>query len=386
MNRGLVCLFFILTFLTASIGVSQTVETIAGPNSGITDGLVRDSQGNLYGSDFDGTSVFKVTPIGEVSQFATGFGHPNGMTIDADDNIYLAATWDHAIYRISPDGEVAQYGPYVQNPNGLVFEPDSDTLIITSYALSSVRKLAPDGTLTDYISGGDLNGPLGLAYDDENTLYVSNFNDGMVFRVVDDELVHLGTIPSGPLWGSNYACGFLTYASGALYGTGIAVNIVYQLTLEGELSEFAGTGDAGMADGPADQATFNLPNGITTNSTGDTLYVSDFNTQAVRMITGFASPVNHNREDLPSGFILAQNYPNPFNPSTRINYYLPLQTTVRLVVLNNLGREVVELINKEQPAGSFSTFFEASSLSSGTYYYQLSTESGSLTRPMILLK
>jgi len=75
----------------------------------------------------------------------------------------------------------------------------------------------------------------------------------------------------------------------------------------------------------------------------------------------------------PEKFQLSQNYPNPFNPTTTINYSLPERAFVTLNVYDLLGREVVELVNKEQSAGRFTVEFLPKSLTSGVYVYRLST-------------
>lgn len=83
---------------------------------------------------------------------------------------------------------------------------------------------------------------------------------------------------------------------------------------------------------------------------------------------------------------LSQNFPNPFNPSTKIEYTLPQQSNVNLVVYDMLGREVATLVDRQQTAGSYTVDFEASSLSSGVYLYRLETGSRTITRKMMLVK
>jgi len=85
-------------------------------------------------------------------------------------------------------------------------------------------------------------------------------------------------------------------------------------------------------------------------------------------------------------FELEQNYPNPFNPSTTISYKLPESSDVTLTVYNMLGQTVSVLVNETQPAGSYSTNFEANQLPSGIYYYRLEAGGTSNVRKMMLLK
>lgn len=91
---------------------------------------------------------------------------------------------------------------------------------------------------------------------------------------------------------------------------------------------------------------------------------------------------------------LSQNYPNPFNSQTTIDYDLPSEATVKLVVYNILGEEVETLANQFQNSGSYSINFNANNLSSGIYYYRLTvmeTEKSNgiafqQTKEMILLR
>ncbi len=88
----------------------------------------------------------------------------------------------------------------------------------------------------------------------------------------------------------------------------------------------------------------------------------------------------------PDEFYLYQNYPNPFNPSTVISYQLPVAGLVTLKVYDLLGNEVATLVNEYRSAGSYEVEFKASSLSSGVYFYKLSTGSFTQTKKLILMK
>jgi hypothetical protein len=87
-----------------------------------------------------------------------------------------------------------------------------------------------------------------------------------------------------------------------------------------------------------------------------------------------------------SEFTLNQNYPNPFNPTTAISYSLLTNSQVRLTVYDLLGREVAVLVNEEKPEGRYSVTWDASSFSSGVYFYQLNAGSYTNTKKLILLK
>lgn len=94
-----------------------------------------------------------------------------------------------------------------------------------------------------------------------------------------------------------------------------------------------------------------------------------------------------NDPEVPRDYSLKQNYPNPFNPVTRIEYSLPEESRVSLIVYDILGREVKRLVDAIESAGVHSAIFDASRLSSGIYIYTLLSDKGTkLTRKMIIMK
>ena len=91
-------------------------------------------------------------------------------------------------------------------------------------------------------------------------------------------------------------------------------------------------------------------------------------------------------EVVPNVFALYQNYPNPFNPTTMISYQLARRSWVSLKVYDILGRNVLTLVEGEQPAGSYHAPFNASQLGSGTYIYRLQAGRFSATQKLLLVK
>jgi hypothetical protein len=89
---------------------------------------------------------------------------------------------------------------------------------------------------------------------------------------------------------------------------------------------------------------------------------------------------------LPSAFALSGNYPNPFNASTVIGYELPTEAHVKLEVYNLTGQKFATLIDTEQEAGYKSVTWDASEVSSGVYFYKLTTGDFTETKRMMLVK
>ena len=115
---------------------------------------------------------------------------------------------------------------------------------------------------------------------------------------------------------------------------------------------------------------------IFAGTSGGGVFRSLESTTSVREVAG----------QLPSSFFLGQNYPNPFNPLTIIEYSLPRSGDVSLIIYNLLGEEVARLVDGFQQAGEYNTNWNASKISSGTYFYRLQAGDFVQTRKMLHLK
>ena len=87
-----------------------------------------------------------------------------------------------------------------------------------------------------------------------------------------------------------------------------------------------------------------------------------------------------------SSFSLHQNYPNPFNPATTIKYSLPQNQFVKINVYDVSGKLVNELVNGYKLAGEYNVNFNALSLPSGIYFYELQAGEFTDTKKMMLIK
>jgi hypothetical protein len=94
---------------------------------------------------------------------------------------------------------------------------------------------------------------------------------------------------------------------------------------------------------------------------------------------------------LPTVYALFQNYPNPFNPETDIQYQIPEDSWVELIVYNVLGQEICTLVDGHREAGKytvrwFGTDNAGKALSSGIYFYRLKAGNYTDVRKMVLMK
>ena len=93
----------------------------------------------------------------------------------------------------------------------------------------------------------------------------------------------------------------------------------------------------------------------------------------------------------PLEFSLLQNYPNPFNSGTTINYILPENSDVEIVIYTLLGHPVKTLVNKRVNSGFHAVSWDGkddsgNTVSGGIYLYRIRATNFTAVRKMLLLK
>ena len=129
--------------------------------------------------------------------------------------------------------------------------------------------------------------------------------------------------------------------------------------------------------------------------------IEDFNSNIDSAALKIPGILNNIKETnlLSNDYQLFQNYPNPFNPVTTIKYSIPANAKgemsnhqpsagagTKLVVYDMLGREVATLVNEDKAPGNYEVVFDASKLSSGVYFYRLTTQGFTASRKMLVVK
>ncbi len=89
--------------------------------------------------------------------------------------------------------------------------------------------------------------------------------------------------------------------------------------------------------------------------------------------------------------ILEQNYPNPFNPTTTIRFTLNKGCDTNLTIFNAKGQKIKTLCSDRLEKGVYSYNWNGqddyrNQVSSGIYYYKLTTDNQSKIRKMLLIK
>jgi len=100
------------------------------------------------------------------------------------------------------------------------------------------------------------------------------------------------------------------------------------------------------------------------------------------------TPVENEKNTVPKDFTLYQNYPNPFNPSTKIQFDISRQGSVRLDVYDILGKHVKTLVDGELDAGKYEATWatdndNGETVAQGVYIYSLIAGDKSISKKMV---
>ncbi len=269
------------------------VETIISDFAG-NDAVSVDRSGNVYVSEFgqfvgangNGTRVFKVSKSGKLTEFLSDLTGPLGNAIDGQGNFYVvngSGGGSGDILKITTDGTRTVLATINGFPSGLTLDYQNN-VYVSNFGTPTVHKITPSGEVSVYATDPRLAGGVGIDFDRRGNLVVGNFATADILSIDPNGSVSLiATIPDIAVNG--FGIGYITVVGNSVFATGIGVNKIFRITLDGEIEEFAGTGEAAVIDGPIKEASFNGPNGITADKYGKALYISEFGgTGALRKI------------------------------------------------------------------------------------------------------
>jgi DNA-binding beta-propeller fold protein YncE len=364
-----------LLFTTLLMGCfmshSQTVTTFTEGTP--DDAIAIDANGNIYCSNYVGDTVFKFTPEGEVTSFITGLNTPNGLAFNSNQELYVCDGQGNTIYKYDLDGDLLNSYPAVGHPSGIVKSVEDESMIFTLYTGNKIMRLETDGTITEISLAPELNGPVGIAYDDTGDLYIGNYNDRKIYRVLGvEDLEYVAEVPTDG--GAYPNLGFITYGQGKLWGTSMGSDKIYSINPNAidDVTLFAGT-TQGSEDGDISVATFNTPNGIYYDQVSDKLYVTDFGTKNLRIISGLV--LGNDDSDSPLGF---QVVPNPIEDKFEIKTGLPIGETYSVKVFDVLGKLIFQNYQMHD-----SEKISTATWSKGPYFVQLKYQEGWLVKQIV---
>lgn len=339
------------------------VETVAGPDPRLGDGLSTDPAGNIYAGSFQPT-LTRVSVDGTLSTLVSGNSAVSDSELGPDGLLYYCDYNLGRVQRTTLDGTSALFANVPGGPVGLAFAEDG-YLYVAQYLSNRISRIAPDGSSVEIVAlGSPLAGPAGISFGDDGLLYVGNFNDGRVVAV--DVVAQTKTVVAGPVVGGRI--GYLTTANGVMYATGL--HRVHEITYGGVVTSFAGTGVAGTTDGPSDEALFSVPNGITATASGDTIYVSQSQSNRYLRRIYRETPVGVGAAE-PVGQAPFGVRPNPARAWASLRFTVVIPGEVAVELFDASGRLVLARPLGNRTPGTYETELDLRRLRPGVYFYRL---------------
>ncbi|MGA3068880.1 MAG: NHL repeat-containing protein [Terracidiphilus sp.] len=251
----------------------------AAPSFNLTTGIATDSAGYIYVANSHNT-ILKITPAGVVMTLA-GTPDVRGHA----DGIGSAASFIYPI-GIATDGAANVY--------------------VADKVSNTIRKITPAGVVTTLAGtagitghtdgmGGDasFNGPVGVATDSTGNVYVADYGNDIIRRVAPNGVVTTlagmaGIAGDADGIGANASFslpyGIATDSSGNVFVAEMSSHTIRKITPAGVVTTLAGKADErGHADGIGADASFSSPHGVATDKAGD-VYVADYGNNVIRKI------------------------------------------------------------------------------------------------------
>lgn len=287
MNHRYLNLTLLIAFLSFQLK-AQEVFTLSNdiPSRG---GIAVASNGTVYISD-ESDVIYFLDEKGEKKIFIKDSKDITRATIlaygpNSGETLFVSNTpLDQlgSIVKVAPDGSTSIFSSGIALPTGLAFD-DIGNLFVADH-FNKIWKINSNGDKVVFVESELFNRPHGMAWAGGN-LYVASAHDGSIYRLDTSGTIQPKVEKFAYVDGLKqpWACGHMVYSKGALYITN-GDDIVHRISMNGEVTDFAGSGMKGSKDGASDVAEFTAPNGIAVNEEGTMMYVGEYTESRLRVI------------------------------------------------------------------------------------------------------
>jgi sugar lactone lactonase YvrE len=189
------------------------------------------------------------------------------------------------------------------NPTGVAVD-ESGNVYVADQSNDLIRKISPTGDVTTLAGNptwGAVNGngtsasfdfPSGVAVDGSGYVYVADKNNSLIRKIspTGDVTTLAGTGNPGAVNGNgtlasfNFPNGVAVDGSGNVYVADKNNHLIRKISPTGDVTTLAGTGNPGAVNGNGTLASFNFPYGVAVDGSGN-VYVADQNNHLIRKIS-----------------------------------------------------------------------------------------------------
>jgi sugar lactone lactonase YvrE len=318
-----------VTFSSLTTGVCSVSGTAVTPLTAGTCTIVAAQAGNsTYLAATNVTQSFSIA-IGKVSTFAgsgapglvngTGisasFNGPTGIAIDSTGNFFIADNSNNVIRKITQSGVVSTFAGNGTNYNlngtgsaarfaqpwGVSLDSGGNIYVADS-SNSVIRKITPSAVVSTLAGSGSvahgdgtypsLYIPTSVVVDNNGNVFVAGYGLNSILKVsINGNLtVFAGNGTAGSTNGSGATArfwnplGLAIDSSNNLYVADNYNHLIRKITPAGVVTTIAGNGTAGNLNGNGTAASFNNPTGLAVDGTGN-IYIADWGNNLIRKIT-----------------------------------------------------------------------------------------------------
>lgn len=295
----LLVIFLCIAFMSGMAGCKKELLSA----SKVTDSTV------VAGSDTAGL----INGLGKVARF----NHPFGLAVDANGNLYIADEGNNVIRKMDTTGLVSTFagiGGVKGAANGVdslatfnkpfgVATDAAGNVYVTDAGNNLIRMIGTAGTVSTFAGTGiagssnvadsvTFNSPLGVAVDGSGNVFVADYENNLIRKISQAGVVSTlaGSGAKGADDGLDTAATFnlpeavAVDVSGNVYVADNGNDLIRKITPAGQVSTFAGSGQPGKSDGTGIAASFNSPFGIAVDAAGN-VYVADSGNNLIRKIS-----------------------------------------------------------------------------------------------------
>ncbi|MGH9836190.1 MAG: hypothetical protein ACRD9Y_24465, partial [Blastocatellia bacterium] len=237
----------------------------------------------------------------------TNSGLPDlfGVAVDDDDRIFASDGTANSVYLINPDGSMKTITSELDMPSAMAFASDGSPIVANTGAHTIARIDVETGRV-NVVAGGDgvsgyadgasdqarFNAPVGVAVSEDGVIFVADTYNDRIRAIGKDGSVR--TIAGGAEPGFrdgaggearfDTPCGIAIDRDGSLLVADTGNHRLRRVTLDGNVTTIAGTGETGESGGKPFEASFNQPIAIAVRRDG-AIFVASAAESSVRMLS-----------------------------------------------------------------------------------------------------